>query len=158
MKIKLSELIIDPEWKSFLQDKSLFIVGKGYVACKTDGGYTRLATLVLAQPIMGFEVDHINRDKLNNKKKNLRIVTKHANLLNHGKRSVNLINDHFRTKPYAVRLGHNKSLGWYSSYEEGAKVYDEAHKTFIVEELTKTRLLNLHLTDEEYYFYLCPTF
>ena len=109
-----------------------------------------IGRLILDAPV-GFLVDHINGDIFDNQKHNLRIVTTKANTLNHKRRCINSVP---RSTKWHVYLGR-KYLGAFINYEEACVVYDLAHKSLLTEELSKTRHLNLHLTDEEFYYY-CP--
>jgi hypothetical protein len=52
-----------------------------YVMCYVDGKMLRLTTYLL-QPGKGLEVDHIDRDTLNNRRCNLRVVTHSVNVHN----------------------------------------------------------------------------
>jgi hypothetical protein len=85
----------------------------------------------------GMEVDHINGDRLDNRKENLRIVTRHQNMLNRkvrsdsktGYKGVEYKSDQARSRPYAayIRIDNKKkTLGHYKTAEEAAKIYDEA--------------------------------
>jgi hypothetical protein len=76
-------------------------------------------------------VDHINRNKLDNRRENLRIVDKETNQLNSpyarpnsktGKRGITLT----RSGKYRVRLTFHKityELGLYESLNEASKAY-----------------------------------
>lgn len=61
-------------------------IGRGYVRRTTDGAYLHN---LLVQPEQGMVTDHINRDRLDNRRSNLRVCTRHQNLLNAGRRSDN---------------------------------------------------------------------
>lgn len=81
------------------------------------------------------EVDHINGDKLDNRKSNLRICTRTEQLRNTKKRSDStnkfkgIVKRPNRNKPWHARIKVNKkeiSLGYYVTQEEAAKAYDQA--------------------------------
>lgn len=86
---------------------------KGYVNAggKCLGGTTRLHRFILDCP-KGYVVDHINRDKLDNRKSNLRIVTNQQNQFNRklGKNNVSgCIGVHYnkKCKKWCCQLTHN---------------------------------------------------
>lgn len=54
---------------------------RGYVKVHIDSGVALLHTLILKAPV-GYEVDHINRVKFDNRKENLRTVTRSQNNYN----------------------------------------------------------------------------
>ena len=84
----------------------------------------------------GKEVDHINRQKLDNQKSNLRMATKSQNQCNMGLRKNNTsgykgvcyfpLN---KTNPWMAYVSYNRKrihLGYFSSKESAARVYDKA--------------------------------
>lgn len=102
---------------------------------------------VIMQCPQGFEVDHRDRDQLNNQKYNLRICTHSQNLQNRPIRidSHNKYKGivwHSSTNKWQARIkvnGHKISLGYYDdeldaamAYDEGALMYHEefAHTNF----------------------------
>ena len=56
--------------------------GDGYPMTFVKGKLVKLHHLVLGKPENGLVTDHINRNKLDNRKENLRFVTQRENLLN----------------------------------------------------------------------------
>lgn len=83
----------------------------------------------------GYEIDHIDGDKTNNKLYNLRVVTKYQNSMN---RKPNVKNKtskykgvyyHRRDKKWKVQIGINKKKKWIGEFiieKDAAKAYDRA--------------------------------
>ena len=86
----IESLMIDKEDRHFLFEYSLFKDGGGYIVCdKTQKGVKtriKLHHLVFGKPQKGLVIDHINRNKLDNRKSNLREVSYALNLTNSKKR------------------------------------------------------------------------
>ena len=61
-------------------------ISRGYVRRTSDGEYLHK---LIADPAKGLVTDHINRDKLDNRRSNLRVCTRRQNLLNASVRSDN---------------------------------------------------------------------
>lgn len=111
----------------------------GYAFRTVSYGRKRTEKLLLHRFIMGDtcdkEVDHINGDKLDNRKANLRLVTRSQNIANRPKRNnsttpykgVRLANGGPRWRAYisAKEIGQ-KHLGCFETAEEAAQAYDAA--------------------------------
>lgn len=80
------------------------------------------------------EVDHINRNTFDNRKKNLRVCTHQQNSFNHpgyGHRGITKVTNRPLNKPYCVRLminGKNLYLGYYRTLKEAKKVWENEAK------------------------------
>jgi hypothetical protein len=56
----------------------------GYARCKNRKVSFRLHTLIAGKPEKGMVIDHINQNRLDNRKANLRIITRRENQYNSG--------------------------------------------------------------------------
>ena len=140
-KIKLTQnkfaLIDDEFYPSFLKFKWYY--GEGYAkrnVWKPKHMVIRLHHLILPKK-MGFDVDHINGNTLDNRRVNLRYVTRKQNLHNQGIRGDNTSGykgvSKFREKfwrAYIVVDYKQISLGIHNTKEEAAKAYNKAAKEF----------------------------
>jgi len=89
---------------------------------------------VLMQPGPGLEIDHIDGDGLNNRRTNLRVVTRSQNQKNmrHHRDSLNPYKGIHRDKARQVWVGtiwvapHNIYLGGFAEPKDAALAYDEA--------------------------------
>lgn len=98
------------------------------------------STIIMHRVVMdatkGLEVDHINGDKLDNRRDNLRICTRSENQCNVGKRTHNTsgfkgVNWYPKYQKFRAYIGVNskwKHLGYYTTAEEASAVYQSAAK------------------------------
>lgn len=75
------EVQIDKDF-SHLNAHNWSLSGDGYPMTYVKGKLIKIHHMVLGKPEKGLVTDHINRDKLDNRKSNLRFVTQRENLLN----------------------------------------------------------------------------
>lgn len=78
IKVGNREVMIDKEDLNKIYPHRVYISDSGYAKC---GRHTRLHRLIIDCPD-GLEIDHINRNKLDNRKANLRAVTHLENMKN----------------------------------------------------------------------------
>lgn len=93
-------------------------------------GHIKLHRLVM-QPPDGLVVDHINGDRLDNRRSNLRVVTHGQNQINSESRPMR--NIEFSNGSYCVRLGVNKKriyIGRYKDLEDAKIARDKAAKKY----------------------------
>ena len=132
--LKRRGLIIDPEKEHFLNERSFYIGKDGYV--RTSGGVCIYLHHLILPPEPGKEIDHINRNKLDNRCCNLRCVTHSENCLNHGKVNKAVVyvfveygirkkirSGHFLV--YIQRNGKQVYLGTYITIEEARKARED---------------------------------
>lgn len=127
--------LVDEDVYEVIKGRSWFISAQGYaIANFRINGKKRaicLHILVLSTP-RGMDTDHINGDKLDNRRCNLRIATRSQNMANVGAHKDSLsaykgVHRH-RTKWQAVicHEGKKHRLGSFLTQEEAARAYNEA--------------------------------
>jgi hypothetical protein len=126
--IEISEAIIDIDDYEKVKDIKWHLNNHGIVMSNKRH---MLCTFILPSR-HGFEIDHINRDRLDNRKENLRYCTKHENNLNKGKRK----DSNFKFKgigkkhnKFYAKIAYNKKnyfLGYFDTDIEAAIAYDKA--------------------------------
>lgn len=135
------ETLVDDEDYGFLSQWKWGIDTRGY-ARRNIGNKTEQKTILMHTVIMqtpeGFMVDHINRNKLDNQKKNLRICISSQNLRNQKKRIDNTLGikgvhwrkDHNRWQARimlnqkTIHLGYFKTLqGAWLARRWGERIY-----------------------------------
>lgn len=122
-------------------DSYNWYLGKnGYPATRLYGKLITLHRLLLAPP-SGLGVDHIDRNKLNNTRENLRLCTQQQNSWNSSIKSTNTsgskgVSYNKRLKKYESYIvygGKRKLLGNFNSVEEAANAYSKAAKALFGE-------------------------
>ena len=107
IKVKDKEVIIDKEDLMKFYPSKVNISAFGYAVTKRN---KKLHRIIIACP-MGYEIDHINHNKLDNRKSNLRIVTRSENQMN------KIITSN--TGEFGIHLDKK---GWYNVVIDGARV------------------------------------
>lgn len=109
-----------------------------YAATMVRGRKYRLHRFLVAR-VKGLEVDHIDRNKLNNQKSNLRLVTRQQNAANTGLRKNNthgykgvrqMSGSKTRWQAQIGVGGRCIVLGAFASKEEAARAYDAGAKLY----------------------------
>ena len=94
----------------------------------------RMHQLIMGTPPEGFCVDHINRNRLDNRRCNLRFVPSGTNVINRGLMSRNTSGyigvsfvPRVKSKPWRAQItdkGINRHIGYYATKEEAKLAYD----------------------------------
>ena len=108
----------------------------GYPATNIDGGLARLHRLLITDVPVGLVVDHINRNKRDNRRTNLRLVTQKENCHNASTRSNNTSGvpgvffdkraNRWRAQIY--QAGKTTHVGIYDSFDDAVSARKEAER------------------------------
>lgn len=124
--------IIDTDDVEKLKQYSFRVHNKGYISTSIKGKTKYLHQIIYGRIREGFEIDHINRNKLDNRKNNLRECRHIDNTHNRIKENkytqqgVTKLK-RLKKKPYHVRVA-NKHIGYYATIEEAAQARIKAEK------------------------------
>ncbi len=134
-KISLSKrrfVIVDDEDFDLVSRCGWWISDTGYATNNRGGKIVRMHRLIL-NPKKGEYVDHINRNKLDNRRENLRTCTNGQNTMNQPKKSQNTsgfkgVTRHSATRWLAqIKVNYkNNYLGLFKFKRDAAKAYNEA--------------------------------
>ena len=141
-KIKLTQgkyAIIDDEFYEEVS-KYKWHFGNGYAKRKNPSFKPKLFGMhhVVLPLQKGLMIDHINGNGLDNRRANLRLVTKSQNMMNRGKQINNKSGymgvcwhkQHGRWRAYIKVNKKQISLGLYDTLKEAAKAYNEGAKKY----------------------------
>lgn len=76
------EVIVDLAYATWLASMSWHVSSTGYAVNRRNGKTVRLHHLIVGKPPKGSVTDHINRNKLDNRRENLRITSQKINASN----------------------------------------------------------------------------
>lgn len=121
--------VVDQEF-AYLGRHKWHLSKKGYAAAHIGGKIQKLHKIILPEAPV---VDHINRDKLDNRSSNLRSATIQINNQNQGVKRTSTtgfkgVGFHKHMKKYCARLyvdGKRKTLGYFDTPEAAADAYNK---------------------------------
>lgn len=129
-------VMVDDEDYEYLNQFYWFVDSYGSVSSKLGGKGRRgmLLARLLLNPPDNLEIDHIDGNRLNNQKSNLRLATSSQNKINRGPRIDNKsgykgVSWHSQRKKWTARIminGNNKHLGLFENLVEAARSYNVA--------------------------------
>ena len=122
--------IVDDEDFEYLSRHKWHIGSGGYAF--TDGGKTRMHRLITSCPA-NMDVDHINHNKLDNRKENLRVCTTEENCRNRvdnknnksGFRGVSFHSPLNKWRAKIVLKNKHFHLGYFDTPQEASQAYEE---------------------------------
>lgn len=135
ISIKDKKVLVDDEDYEWLNDLKWYITKLGYV--QLNGGNKLIHRLVMFAK-SGQIIDHINGNKLDNRRENLRFCTRQQNFKNSKKRSdskqkykgIQIYQPYNKIYIRAMiqHKGKTYRLGYFQTEEEAAKAYDKKAK------------------------------
>lgn len=124
--------LVDDEDYGLLNNWNWYQDNHGYARGWVDGKHTRLHRLIMSRPKA--MVDHINGNRLDNRRSNLRVVSPSQNAINKkirkdsktGIRGIRHRQQYNKWQARITKDGKRISLGHFNTKEEAAKAYQKA--------------------------------
>jgi len=131
------KFLIDPDdYQKLVKDYRFYLDYHGYVrySSRSDGLRNKLLSRVIMGEPNGKDVDHINRNPLDNRRENLRICTHQQNQYNRTKQSNNTsgfkgVSFNKEKQKFEARIGidgKSKFLGYFDTAEKASECYKQA--------------------------------
>lgn len=117
-------ILVDPEDWKWLKNYTWHVTKYGYAAASMNGKFKTMQMALIEDIPDGYERDHINRNRLDNRRCNLRVVTKLDNL---------------RNRKYQTKKSNHTGVCWYTLTGQWLAYITDKGKTY-----------NLGLFDNEY--------
>lgn len=133
--------IVDEHYHDQASQHRWFLSAQGYAIANllTPAGKRVSVTMHrwLLMPLIGFDVDHINGDRLDNRMVNLRMATRAENLANSrahkdslsGIKGVRFHKVRQRWQARICHAGKSRHLGYFDNPQDAARAYSEAAAT-----------------------------
>lgn len=130
-------ILVDPEDWDMAKSYTWHITKYGYAAANVDGKFKIMQSFLIPDIPKGYERDHINRNRLDNRRCNLRVVTKFENLMN--REYQNKTSNHVGvcwykpTGQWLAYIGHEgniTNLGLFDNEDDAIAVRKQAENDF----------------------------
>ena len=140
------EVLVNVAWKEYKRENR----DTGYLRASIGKYKVNAHHLIIGQPLNGLMVDHKDQNTLNNRKSNLRIVTRSFNVQNKIYNIKNIsgftgVHWEKTRKRYIVKISHNRKsfyLGSFKNPVDAAKAYDKKALELYGEHATTNEKLN----------------